>query len=103
MPSFRHHDYGDLYIHFDVRFPTAEEMRDMEPTGDGARRLELLAQILPPPRRQIEPPIDAMVEDMDLEEVDPRRQARAQGMAGGEEEEEDGIPHGAERMQCASQ
>lgn len=93
MPSLRHHDFGNLYIRFDVKFPP----------GDKMRHLELLENVLPPRPRQNIPPADAMIEDFDLEEVDPRGQARAQGAAGGEEEEEDGMPHGAERMQCASQ
>jgi DnaJ homolog subfamily A member 2 len=93
MPSFRHHDFGNLYIQFDVKFPASEELR----------HLELLEKVLPPRPRQSQPPADAMIEDFDLEEVDPRGQARAQGASGGDDEEEDGIPHGAERMQCASQ
>lgn len=93
MPSFRHHDFGNLYIQFEVKFPKGEEMRN----------LKLLEEVLPPRPSQIELPEDVMVEDYDLEEVDPRGQARAQGAARGDEDEEDGIPHGTERMQCASQ
>ena len=93
MPSFRHHDFGNLYIQFDVKFPAAEELQNVE----------LLEQVLPPRPRQSQAPADAMTEDFDLEEVDPRGQARAQGAVGGDEDEEDGVPHGAERMQCASQ
>lgn len=93
MPSFRHHDFGNLYIQFDVKFPAREDLR----------QLELLKQVLPPRPRQIQPPSDAMIEDFDLEDVDPRGQARAQGAVGGDEDEEDGVPRGAERMQCASQ
>ena len=44
-----------------------------------------------------------MVDDFDLEEVDPRHQARARGATGMDDEDEDGIPAGAERVQCASQ
>jgi DnaJ family protein A protein 2 len=44
-----------------------------------------------------------MAEEHDLEDVDPRNQARAHGAAGMDDEDEDGIPQGAERMQCASQ
>ena len=93
MPSFRHHDYGNLYIQFDVKFPDKTQLQN----------LELLEKVLPPRMQQKLPPTDAMVEDFDLEEVDPRQQARAQGAAGLDEDEEDGIPPGAERMQCASQ
>jgi DnaJ family protein A protein 2 len=92
MPSFRHHDHGNLYIQFDVKFPEKSEIQNVE----------MLEQILPPRMQQKLPASDAMVEDYDLEEVDVRQQARAQGVSG-EDDEEDGIPAGAERMQCASQ
>jgi len=93
MPSYRHHDFGNLYIQFDVKFPDKTELRN----------LELLEQVLPPRPRQIQPPGDAMAEEHDLEDVDPRNQARAHGATGMDDEDEDGIPQGAERMQCASQ
>lgn len=93
MPSFRHHDFGNLYIQFDVKFPDKTELRNVEQ----------LEQVLPARPQQSQPPGDGMVEDYDLEDVDPRNQARAQGAAGMEDEDEDGIPQGAERMQCASQ
>jgi DnaJ homolog subfamily A member 2 len=46
-----------------------------------------------------------MNDDYDLEDVDARGHARAQGAAGlgDDDEDEDGVPPGAERMQCASQ
>ena len=93
MPSYRHHDFGNLYIQFDVKFPDKTELRN----------IDLLKQVLPPRTHQAQPPLDSMVEDFELEDVDPRGQARAQGAAGMDEEDEDGIPPGAERMQCASQ
>jgi DnaJ homolog subfamily A member 2 len=93
MPSFRHHDFGNLYIQFDVKFPDKTELRN----------IQLLEEVLPPRAHQIAPPQDAMADDYDLEDVDPRNQARAHGAAGMDDEDEDGIPQGAERMQCASQ
>lgn len=93
MPSFRHHDFGNLYIQFDVKFPDKTQLQN----------IELLDKVLPPRMQQKLPPADGMIEDFDLEEVDPRHQARARGAAGGDDEDEDGIPPGAERMQCASQ
>lgn len=94
MPSHRHHDFGNLYIQFDVKFPEPNQMTN----------LELLEQVLPPRTKQTEPPSDAMVDDFELEEVDPHGQARARGATGGmDDEDEDGMPQGAERMQCASQ
>lgn len=92
MPSFRHHDFGNLYIQFDVKFPQASELKN----------LQLLEQVLPERVQQVQPPADSMVEDFELEEVDPTQSARAQGAAY-DEDDEDGVPPGAERVQCASQ
>lgn len=92
MPSFRHHDYGNLYIQFDVKFPDKQDLRN----------LELLEQVLPPRMQQKAPPADSMNEDYDLEDVDARGHARAQGAAGMDDDDDD-VPPGAERMQCASQ
>jgi DnaJ family protein A protein 2 len=94
MPSLRHHDFGNLYIQFDVKFP--------DKTTINHENLPLLEQVLPPRMQQKLPPADGMVEDFDLEEVDPRQHARAHGAAG-DDDDEDGIPPGAERVQCASQ
>ncbi|KAL1860851.1 Type I HSP40 co-chaperone [Paecilomyces lecythidis] len=95
MPSYRHHDFGNLYIQFDVKFPEGQQLKN----------LHLLEQVLPPRLPQQQPPADSMVEDFELEEVDQNEyaQARAHGAAGMDEDDEDGVPPGAERMQCASQ
>ena len=93
MPSFRHHDFGNLYIQFDVKFPDKTELQN----------LHLLEQVLPSRMQQHQPPVDSMMDDYDLEDVDPRQHARAHGAAGLDDEDEDGMPQGAERMQCASQ
>ena len=95
MPSMRHHDFGNLYIQFDVKFPSSQFNTD--------DKIALLEQILPPRRQQAQPPPDAMVDDAALEEVEASGQRRAQGAASMDEDDEDGVPHGAERMQCASQ
>lgn len=95
MPSMRHHDFGNLYIQFDVKFPPSQFNTD--------DRIALLEQVLPPRREQIQPPPDAMVDDAALEEVEASGQRRAQGASTMDEDDEDGVPHGAERMQCASQ
>jgi DnaJ family protein A protein 2 len=47
-------------------------------------------------------PADVQEEEMDLEDVDQNGARRAQG-ATMDDEDEDGVPHGAERVQCASQ
>jgi len=97
MPSYRHHDMGNLYIHFDVKFP--------EDNFNTPEKLMLLEEILPP-RAIPEHNPDAMVEDVVLEPVDARDQARAQQLGGhGHMHDEDDDMHGGggERVQCASQ
>jgi DnaJ family protein A protein 2 len=94
MPSFRHHDHGNLYIKFDVKFPQKDQLQN----------LELLEKVLPPRQQQSVPPPDAMVEDFELEEPgNEHEQARAHGAATGMDEDDDDVPAGAERVQCASQ
>jgi DnaJ family protein A protein 2 len=95
MPSFRHHDFGNLYIKFDVKFPEKDQLQN----------LELLEQVLPPRLQQNQPPADAMVEDFELEDIDANEnsQARAHGAGSAMDEDDDDVPPGAERVQCASQ
>lgn len=95
MPSMRHHDFGNLYIQFDVKFPPQ--------LFNSPEKIQLLEEILPPRKPGVEPPIDAMVDEFQLEQVDQSGQRRAQGATGMDEDDEDGVPQGAERMQCASQ
>lgn len=103
MPSYRHHDYGNLYIQFDVKFPE-RITGDDEGAPMTQEQIDALAKVLP--RQTIPgpvPPPDAMIEDFQLDDVDPTREhARARGMAGMEDEDDDMHP-GAERVQCASQ
>ncbi|KAL8943772.1 MAG: hypothetical protein Q9216_000878 [Gyalolechia sp. 2 TL-2023] len=95
MPSMRHHDFGNLYIQFDVKFPPA--------MFNSPEQIAQLEQILPPRKVFPPPPADAMIDDFNLENVDQSGQRRAQGATSMDEDEEDGVPPGAERMQCASQ
>lgn len=91
MPSFRHHDCGNMFIQFDVKFP--EKGWTQDPAA-----FEALKSILPslPPAHA--PPAEAMTEPVDLEDIDQSQQARASAM---DEDEEEG--QGGERVQCASQ
>jgi len=98
MPSYRHHDTGNMYIQFSVKFP--EKNWTQDPAA-----FEALRTILPSPAVQNVPPTDAMTDSADLEEIDTQSGARAFGGPGGgpmDEDDEDGHPHG-ERVQCASQ
>jgi DnaJ family protein A protein 2 len=106
MPSYRHHNFGNLYIRFDVQFPQRIGSSTTTESGDEVIALHpediaVLQRILPPRQREIPIPADAMTDDFALEEIDPHmEEARARGA--GEDDEDDMHP-GAERVQCASQ
>lgn len=95
MPSPRHHDFGNLYIHFNVKFPEKGWTKDQS-------AFETLQRILPQPSVQNVPPAEAMTEPADLEDMDGQSQSRVFGSPGMDDDDEDGHP-GAERVQCASQ
>lgn len=98
MPSYRHHDHGNLYIQFTVKFPEKGWMQD-------EAGFESLRKLLPSPGVENVPPPNSMTEPADLEDIDNSAQARGFGGAAGgamDEDDEDGHPHG-ERVQCASQ
>ncbi|KAF8469542.1 hypothetical protein BDZ91DRAFT_55571 [Kalaharituber pfeilii] len=97
MPSYRHHDFGNLYIQFDVKFPP--------PHFNTPERILALEAILPPRNSSGLPPVpleNMDVEEVQLEDVDPNQQARATGAAADEDEDDHTHGHG-ERVQCASQ
>lgn len=108
MPSFRHHDLGNLYIQFDVKFPKEikaipKEVNGIteDPTAAEKARAKLVDVLGPQP--DVGPYPRDMIEDVRLEELDPDSQQRAHGATSMDEDDEDGVPPGAERMQCASQ
>lgn len=105
MPSYRHHDFGNLYVQFEVKFP---EKLHGPPDADGypsnmtPQQVKALESVLPPRKPQNIPPPDAMTEDYSLEKVDPMQEGgRARGATG--EDDEDEMHAGGERVQCASQ
>jgi DnaJ family protein A protein 2 len=102
MPSYRHHDFGNLYIQFDVKFPEVLTSADGAPMTDEQKAA--LESVLPPRSPQNVPPPDAMTEDFSLDKVDPNRES-ARAQRGGMGEDDDDEMHGAggERVQCASQ
>ncbi|RMX90961.1 hypothetical protein D0868_14270 [Hortaea werneckii] len=106
MPSYRHHDYGNLYIQFDVKFP---EKINGPPDSEGypgnmtPEQVKALESVLPARMPQNVPPPDAMTEDYPLEKVDPMQEGgRAKGATQMDDEDED-MGAGGERVQCASQ
>lgn len=100
MPSYRHHDFGNLYVQFDVKFPERLGPEGESMTDEQKAALE---SVLPPRMPQSVPPPDAMTEDFALDSVDAQREGgRAQRAAYGEDEDEE-MGAGGERVQCASQ
>ncbi|KAK0733437.1 mitochondrial targeting protein [Lasiosphaeria miniovina] len=90
MPSYRHHDYGSMYIQFAVKFPEKNWTTNPE-------HFDALRQILPAPAVVNIPPKESMSEPADLEDVE----GGTKGFSG-EHMEEDDDPQ-PERVQCASQ
>ncbi|RUS19715.1 hypothetical protein BC938DRAFT_475684 [Jimgerdemannia flammicorona] len=93
MPTYRHQDFGNLYIKFEVDFPS--------PNWTDAETIAQLEKILP--ARQPLPPIkDAHVEEVVLSLLDASQQNRmANGAQGAMDEDEEG--QGGPGMQCAQQ
>ncbi|KAK4176331.1 hypothetical protein QBC36DRAFT_10443 [Triangularia setosa] len=95
MPSYRHHDFGNMYIRFSVKFPEKNWTQD-------EAAFEALRKCLPSPEIINTPPANAMTEPADLEDVDANSKGGFSGATAMDEDEDDGHPH-AERVQCASQ
>ncbi|KAK3847991.1 MAG: hypothetical protein J3R72DRAFT_429624 [Linnemannia gamsii] len=93
MPTERHHDFGNLYIQFEIEFPTAN-WTDLS-------QIEQLRSILPPATALPALPKGAHVEEVGLTEMDPRQKARAEQGHGGVDDDEEG-GHGP-GVQCAQQ
>ncbi|KAF4994765.1 hypothetical protein FHETE_9725 [Fusarium heterosporum] len=96
MPSPRHHDHGNMYIKFNVKFPEKNWSEDPEV-------FETLRKVLPAPAAT-DAPADSMSEPASLEDLDNSASSRVFGNPDGmmDDEDEDGHP-GGERVQCASQ
>lgn len=94
MPSPRHHDFGNLYIQFNVKFP------EKGWTADEAA-FKALRQYLPTSEVVNTAPDEAMTEPVDLEDVDNSRG----GFSGATDDDEAGDHEhaGGERVQCATQ
>ncbi|POS85958.1 DnaJ-domain-containing protein, partial [Erysiphe pulchra] len=95
MPSHRHQIHGNMFVQFDVKFPE----KNFATTPNA---YEAIKQLIPPSVKPIMPPPDTMTETVYFEDVDPNDQARAHGATGMDEDDDDGHPAGAERVQCAS-
>jgi DnaJ family protein A protein 2 len=97
MPSYRHHDTGNLYIKFEIEFP--------QPQWAPNEVIAILENVLPP-RLLPQIPPNAHVEETVLGSVDPLQKRRAEmGTSGARpngdmDEDDEGGAHG---VQCAQQ
>jgi DnaJ homolog subfamily A member 2 len=86
MPSQRHHELGDLYIKFSIKWP-----EHIDPS-----KIHLLEEVLPPRRSLPKFPRGVHVEEVDMSDVDPRQERAMQEESMDEDE-------GEPRVQCANQ
>ncbi|KAF9583475.1 Type I HSP40 co-chaperone [Lunasporangiospora selenospora] len=93
MPTERHHDFGNLYIQFEIVFPASN--------WTDAKELDQLRSILPPAAPLPELPKETLTEEVVLTEMDPHQKAKAERghMGVGDDDEEGGHPG----VQCAQQ
>jgi len=92
MPSYRHHNFGNMVVKFDIEFPAANFA-----TQEQMMALEAVL----PSRPKLAIPADANVEEVILADADPSKYSSSgQPM---EEDEDEDMHGGAERVQCASQ
>ncbi|KAJ1737660.1 Type I HSP40 co-chaperone [Coemansia sp. Benny D160-2] len=95
MPSFRHHNPGNMFIKFNLRFPASGWAPEEE-----IKKLEAIL-----PKRQPVPslPKGAHVEEVVLSAVDLQHQKKMQEDDPAEEDYEDAHQHGGPGVQCAQQ
>lgn len=98
MPSYRHHEMGDLYVNVHVDFP------DEIPVD----KIPLLEQALPPRRTPEKIKGDQDVEDVHMEDVSEREATQGRSAANGggagaqmADEDEDDEAGGGPGVQCA--
>jgi DnaJ family protein A protein 2 len=93
MPSYRHHDYGNMIVNFEIDFP--------EPYFATPEQLTALEQVLPP-RKKLEIPNPKDAEEVVLADVDPTKYQQSGGQPMDEDDEDDPRGQGP-GVQCASQ
>ncbi|KAG0201888.1 Type I HSP40 co-chaperone [Mortierella sp. GBA30] len=93
MPTERHHDFGNMYIQFEIEFPA--------PHWTDPANIQMLRAILPPARELPAVAKGVHVEEVNLTEMDPRQRARAEQRGMGDDDDDEG-GHGP-GVQCAQQ
>ncbi|KIJ29865.1 hypothetical protein M422DRAFT_214779 [Sphaerobolus stellatus SS14] len=89
MPSQRHHEPGDLFVKFHVKFPEHID----------AAAIPLLEQALPPRTPLEKLPKNTVTEEVDMSDLDARQQREAHAHSEDAMDEDDEQP----RVQCANQ
>lgn len=88
MPSHRHHEPGDLYVHLTVKFPDS-----IDPTV-----IPHLEKALPPRNKAVTFAPEILLDEVEMQEPDARQKQRTR--RGDEMDEDDGETRG---VQCANQ
>ncbi|ODQ64466.1 DnaJ-domain-containing protein [Nadsonia fulvescens var. elongata DSM 6958] len=92
MPSYRHHNFGNMFVQFEVDFPKAYFADE--------HTLQQIEALLP--KKEVPSiPKNAQVEEVMLADADPIKQRASQGMHDDEDEDYEG--QGGQGVQCASQ
>lgn len=94
MPIFRTSDKGNLFVKFSVKFPEANFA--------GEEKLKELESILPA-RAPVKIPKSAIVDEVDLTEVDPFKHGQKTRGAGSAHDSDDEDGQQGPGVQCASQ
>ena len=89
MPSQRHHEPGDLYVKFSVKFPES-----LDPSV-----IPILEKALPPRKPMETFGKSTLLEEVHLSEPDTRRSGRIHD----DDHMDEDMPQGEPRVQCANQ
>ena len=91
MPSYRHHEMGDLYVNLSVKFPDSLSEEQMG----------LLEKALPPRMPQASLPKNVDVEDVVMDNIDEHEAHRARTGPSGSHDMDEDDPAGGPQVQCA--
>ncbi|KAJ8661292.1 chaperone DnaJ [Lichtheimia ornata] len=94
MPTYRHHDFGNLYVKFKIEFPPANWT-----DNDTIKKLEGIL----PPRPSLPTFGDKHLEEVSMQEADPKQAAKASFAHPMDIDEEDEEGQGGPGVQCAQQ
>lgn len=94
MPQYRHHNYGNMYVEFDVEFPKPGDFA----TPENLAKLETVL----PARPEVSVPAGVESEEVMLSDIDESK-FKASGRRQHDEDMGDEEGEGGEHVQCATQ